>query len=71
VGMRFLKYCIDITDFEWRPWLRVELEYEGENEDRGVVYVHRGWLWFVISYTETFGWEQFQEIVKNGVKDEA
>ena len=67
--MRFLKYCIDITDFEFRPWTRVELEYEGENEDRGTVYVHRGWLWFVISYSETFGWDEFQETIKRSVSE--
>lgn len=59
--MRIGKYYIDLTDFELRPWIRVELEYEGENEDRGKVYVYRGWLWFVVSHIESFGWNEFQE----------
>ena len=63
--MNIGKYCIDITEFELRPWFRVELEYEGEKEEKGYVYVHRGWLWFVVSYKEGFGWEQFQETIKD------
>jgi hypothetical protein len=69
MGMRFFKYCIDLTEFELRPWIRVELEYEGENQDRGAVYVHRGWLWFVISYKETFGWDEFQELAEKASKE--
>ena len=67
--MRFLKYIIDITDFELKPWIRVELEYEGDSKDRGVAYIYRGWLWFVISYTETFGWNEFQETIEKSVKE--
>ena len=67
--MRFLKYTIDITDFEPRPWFRVELEYEGNNEDKGYAYVYRGWLWFVISYKEGFGWNDFQQIIEQSVSD--
>jgi hypothetical protein len=63
--MRIGKYILDITEFELRPWFRVELEYEQNSEERGYAYVHRGWLWFVVSYKEGFGWEQFQETVKS------
>tara|TARA_R110002153_G_scaffold20638_3_gene69811 strand:- start:952 stop:1128 length:177 start_codon:yes stop_codon:yes gene_type:complete len=58
--MNIGKYCLDITEFESRPWFRVEIEYEGEDEEKGYAYVHRGWLWFVISYREGFGWEESQ-----------
>ena len=63
--MNIGKYCIDITEFESRPWFRVELEYEDNSEDKGYVYVHRGWLWFVVSYKESFGWKEFQETIHN------
>lgn len=67
--MRIGKYCIDITEFEPKPWERVEIEYEGEHQDLGVVYHHRGWLWFVVSYSERFGWDEFQETIKEGLED--
>ena len=28
--MKIGKYTLDLTEFEWRPWFRVEIEYEGE-----------------------------------------
>ena len=62
--MNIGKYCIDITEFEWLPWIRVELEYEGENKEKGYAYVYRGWLWFVVSYKESFGWKEFQKSIK-------
>jgi hypothetical protein len=68
--MNIGKYCIDITEFELRPWIRVELEYEENSEERGYAYVYRGWLWFVVSYKEGFGWEQFQEKVHDMVDDD-
>ena len=68
--MRIGKYYIDLTDFEPRPWERVELEYDDEEKgDRGKVYVHRGWLWFVVTYIETFGWNEFQETIEKSVKE--
>ena len=65
--MNIGKYNISKTEFKWRPWLKVECEYEGEKEERGYVYVQRGWLWFTSSYTISFGWDNFQECVKKGV----
>ena len=65
--MKFLKYTIDITEFQPRPWTRVELEYEGEKEEKGTAYVYQGWLWFVSSYTEKFGWDDFQQTIENSV----
>ena len=67
--MRIGKYCIDITEFEPKRLERVEIECEGEHEDMGVVYHHRGWLWFVVSYSERFGWDEFQETIKEGLED--
>ena len=67
--MNIGKYCIDITEFEPKPWIRVELEYEKNSEDRGYAYVHRGWLWFVVSYKEGFGWKEFQENIKKTVDE--
>ena len=67
--MRIGKYIIDLTDFEPKFWQRVELEYEGKHEDTGVVYHHRGWLWFVVTYTERFGWDEFQDTIKNSLKE--
>ena len=58
--MNIGKYCLDLTEFELSPWFRVEIEYEGEDETKGYAYAHRGWLWFVISYREGFGWEESQ-----------
>ena len=43
---------------------------EENDEDKGYAYVYRGWLWFVISYKEGFGWEQFQETVNDIVDDD-
>ena len=63
--MRIGKYILDITEFELRPWFRVELEYEENSEERGYAYVFRGWLWFVVSYKEGFGWKEFQETIKD------
>jgi hypothetical protein len=68
-NMRIGKYCLDITEFELKPWLRVELEYVGEEEEKGHVYVHRGWLWFVLSHVVSFGWKEFQETVNDIVDD--
>ena len=68
--MNIGKYCIDITEFEPRPWFRVELEYEENSDERGYVYAYRGWLWFVISYKESFGWNEFQETVNDIVDDD-
>ena len=67
--MKIGKYCIDITEFEPKFWDRVEIEYEGIHKDRGVVYHYRGWLWFVISYTETFDWDEFQNTVKDSLEE--
>jgi len=67
--MKFLKYTIDITDFELRPWSRVEIEYDGNNEERGAAYVFHGWLWFVSSYKEEFGWDNFQQTIEQSVSD--
>jgi hypothetical protein len=45
--MRIGKYCLDVTEFEWLPWYRVEFDEEE-------VYIFRGWLFFVISYKEKY-----------------
>jgi hypothetical protein len=50
--MRIGKYCLDITEFEWLPWQRVEFD---EDEILGYAYVFRGWLWFVISHSVDIG----------------
>ena len=55
--MKIGKYTLDITEFEWLPWYRVEFEFEDEREEKGYAYVFRGWLWFVITWKEGFGWE--------------
>lgn len=68
--MRIGKYILDLTEFEPRPWFRVELEYEENSDERGYVYAYRGWLWFVISYKESFGWQEFQETVNDIVDDD-
>ena len=68
--MNIGKYCLDITEFESRPWFRVELEYEENDDDKGYAYVFRGWLWFVVSYKVGFGWKEFQETVNNTVDDD-
>ena len=65
--MNIGKYNISKTEFKLRPWLKVECEYEGEKEERGYVYVQRGWLWFMSSYTISFGWDDFQNCVEKGV----
>jgi hypothetical protein len=52
--MRIGKYCLDITEFELYPWYRVEFEFEDEREEKGDAYVHRGWLWFVVSEKVSF-----------------
>ena len=68
--MRIGKHILDLTEFEPRPWFRVELEYEENSDERGYVYAYRGWLWFVISYKESFGWQEFQETVNDIVDDD-
>ena len=68
--MRIGKHILDLTEFEPRPWFRVELEYEENSDERGYVYAYRGWLWFVISYKESFGWKEFQETVNDIVDDD-
>ena len=55
--MKIGKYTLDTTEFEWLPWYRVEFEFEDEREEKGYAYVFRGWLWFVITWREGFGWE--------------
>ena len=68
--MKIGKYTLDLTEFEWRPWFRVALEYEGEDEERGYAYAYRGWLWFVLSWKESFGWQNFQKTVNDIVDDD-
>jgi len=68
--MKIGKYILDLTEFESRPWFRVELEYDENSDERGYVYAYRGWLWFVISYKESFGWQEFQETVNDIVDDD-
>ncbi len=53
--MRIGKYCLDITEFEWLPWYRAEFEFEDAKEEKGYAYVHRGWLWFVLSHRVGIG----------------
>ncbi len=65
--MNIGKYNISKTEFKWLPWLKVECEYEGEKEERGYVYVQRGWLWFSWIYTISFGWDNFQQCVEKGI----
>ena len=67
--MRIGKYCIELTEFEPKPWIRVELEYEKNSKDNGFAYVFRGWLWFVVTYREVFGWKEFQKSVKKTVDE--
>tara|TARA_B100001093_G_scaffold6187_1_gene6267 strand:- start:30271 stop:30504 length:234 start_codon:yes stop_codon:yes gene_type:complete len=67
--MNIGKYCLDITEFEWRPWYRVEFEFEDDREERGYAYIHRGWLWFVLSHRVGFGWKAFHENVKNTIDE--
>ena len=68
--MKIGKYTLDLTEFELRPWFRVELEYEENSDERGYAYAYRGWLWFVLSYRESFGWQDFQETVNDIVEDD-
>lgn len=67
--MNIGKYNIDVTEFQWRPWSRVEVEYEKNNEDKGHAYIFRGWLCFVITHTESFGWKDFQKNIKKTVDE--
>lgn len=68
--MNIGKYCLDITEFEWRPWYRVEFEFEDDREEKGYAYIHRGWLWFVLSHRVGFGWEDsLQKNVKKTIKE--
>ena len=60
-------YNISKPECKWLPWLKVECEYEGKNEERGYVYVQRGWLWLSWLYTISFGWDDFQECVEKGM----
>lgn len=62
--MRIGKYILDITKFEWKPWSRVEIEYEGEAKEKGYAHISRGWLCFTAIYSESFGWENFQKTIE-------
>jgi hypothetical protein len=49
--MKFLKYNIDITDFELLPWHRSDFDEEIKAEyGDTVLNNYAGWLWFVITY---------------------
>ena len=54
--MNIGKYTINITKFASHPWIKVELNYKENN--KGYAYIHRGWLWFDVSYKESISWEQ-------------
>ena len=62
--MNIGKYSINVIGFQWRPWSRIEIEYEGEVKEKGYAYVSRGWLCFFITHVESFGWEDFQKTVE-------